>query len=242
MPPDFKKSLWIDQFVLRNFGPAGERAPFTQAVSAAELLVSVAQERARLPRASYDAVGTLGYQAMLLADFARSLETDLARHAQQAERVVGLSVLTESDASDRARTLMGSLSGAVEAFATLTEVCHAMLVVAEGLLVVDQPKRQIELMAAVEALRAAASTALMCVQANVDRITDAVLYDRLEAVVRTVDQTLSRASTLSERIRRATGPGTPPSGQYQEPEPLGRASDTWSTRSSDRQVLIERFS
>jgi hypothetical protein len=82
----------------------------------------------------------------------------------------------------------------------------------------------------------------MCVQANVDRITDAVLYDRLEAVVRTVDQTLSRASTLSERIRRATGPGTAPSRQYQEPEPLGRASGTWSTRSSDRQVLIERFS
>jgi hypothetical protein len=206
LSPDANQSLWIDQFILRGIGPGRGLAPFAQAVCAAELLISVAQDRARLTRPAYDTVGTLGYQAVLLADFARSLEADLTRHAQQAEVAVGMTVLTDADASDRARRLMTSLSGAIETFATLTEVCHAMLVVAEGLLVVDRPKSRIELMAAVEALRATASTALVTVQANVDRITDAVLYDRLEAVTHTVQQTLNRASNLSSQVLRASAP------------------------------------
>lgn len=224
MSPDANQSLWIDQFILRGVGPGRGLAPFSQAVCAAELLISVAQDRARLTRPAYDAVGTLGYQAVLLADFARSLEADLTRHAQQAEQAVGMTVLTDADASDRARRLMTSLSGAIETYATLTEVCHALLVVAEGLLVVDRPKSRIELMAAVEALRATASTALVTVQVNVDRITDAVLYDRLEAVAHTVEQTLARARNLSSEILRSTSPaGGSVAVDFEEP--LGQDSE-----------------
>lgn len=172
------------------------------------MLARVADDRVSLPRPQYEAFGTLRYQASLLADFARRLESDFLRQVRVADDSLKPDPLADNDASRRARALMSSLSAAIDATATLTEICHALLGVADGLLVVNSPKSRIEIIAAVEALRGAATTAQVTVQANISRITDAVLYDRLMAMMRNVDQTVSRAEELSRSIRSG-GPAEP---------------------------------
>lgn len=198
--------MWIDQFLYRSDGPGGGLAPFSQTISAADLLAAVAQDRAALSRHDYDMVRTLRYQAVLLADLARRLESDFNRDAYTAERAVRMSVLTDADASYRAKTLMSAFTGALEAFASLAEVCQALVTVADGLTVITRPKRRIELVAAVEALRAAAGTSIVSVALNMDRVTDSVVYDRLAAVLGAVDQTLSNAERVSSALRRAAIP------------------------------------
>ncbi len=211
-----KRASWIDQFVLRSDGPGGGLAPFSQALAAAELLARVAEDRSGLSRPTYDAIGTLRYQTALLADFARSLEADFHRQVQIADDSLRPDPLSDMDASRRARALMASLSAAIEATATLTEICHALLGVAEGLLVINRPKSRIEIVAAVEALRGAASTAVVSVQANIGRITDAVMYDRLTAMMRAVDHTIARADQISRTLRNA-GPAEALPAQRGEP-------------------------
>lgn len=210
MSKDAAHAWWMDQFVPSRHGANGALAPFPQAIEAAEMLVAVAQDRVNVPRPSYDAVGTLRYQAQLLADFARSLEDDLARHAEAAEDAVSMRAVTNDQTSQRARQLMAALSGALQAVATLSEVCQALVLVAEGLLVITRPRSRASLIASVEAVRCAASTCLVTVHASVGRITDAVLYDRLQTVAGTVEATLARAEEVSSVIRAGTRrPGVP---------------------------------
>jgi formiminotetrahydrofolate cyclodeaminase len=198
--------MWIDQFLYRGDGAGGTLAPFAQAISAADLLAEVAKDRGTLSRTDYETVRSLQYQAVLLADLARRLESDFTRDAHTAERAVRMSVLTDADVSYRAKTLMSAFTGAIEAFANLAEVCQALVTVAEGLTVITRPKRRIELVAAVEALRAAAGTSIVSVALNMGRITDAVVYDRLAAVLGTVDETLANADRVSAAIRRSAMP------------------------------------
>lgn len=101
----------------------------------------------------------------------------------------------------RARILTASLSGAVRATATLLDTCHSMLLLAEQLLVVRRTRSRLELMAAVETLRGAASTAHLTVLANLPRLTDSVLYDELESGLRSVEVTLALANRISDVIR-----------------------------------------
>ena len=215
------QAWWLDQFLLRREAAGGALAPFPQAIGAAEALVGVALDRVDLPRPSYEAVGTLRYQAQLLADFARNLEAELGEHARRAEEAVAERVVTEAEASRRARTMMGALSGALQSVASLTEVCHALVVVAEGLLVITRPRSRVALVSAVEAVRGAASTSLVIVSSNIGRVTDAVLYDRLEAVSRTVDATLVRADQVSEVIRAGSARPELPVQRVGGPSPWG---------------------
>jgi hypothetical protein len=203
-----ERASWIDQFALRSDGPGGMLAPFSQAVTAAETLERVASDRTGLTRPTYDSIGMLRTQTRVLADFARSLEADFHRQVRAADASLRPDPLSDVDASGRARALMSSLTAAVDATATLTEICHALLDIAEGLLVIDRAKAKIEIIASVEALRAAVSTSQVTVQANINRITDAVLYDRLLGMIRNVDQTLQRAEQISRTIRNA-GPADP---------------------------------
>lgn len=193
---------WIDQFVLRGTGPGEALAPFGQVLAAAELLMVVADERAGLPRATYDRVRVAGHQVTVLADFAQRLEGDYVQCLRTADALRG----RDSDPSARARTLMRSLTGALEATATLSEVCHALVEVADTLTVVTRPKSRIEMIAAVEGIRGAACTAMMTVHTNLGQITDARIHDRLAARVAHVEQSLAYADDLSRRLREAVAP------------------------------------
>lgn len=191
------RASWIDQFVLRGPEPGGSLSPFRQTVAAGEQLARVAEDRSGLPRAAYDALGTARHQARLLAELARLLDEDVASLARRADSEGSAA----EDAVARARVLTASLSGAVRATATLLDTCHSMLLVAEQLLVVRRPRSRLELMAAVETLRGAASTAHLTVLANLPRLTDSVLYDELESGLRSVEVTLALANRISEVIR-----------------------------------------
>ena len=70
-------------------------------------------------------------------------------------------------------------TGTIRTTATLVDTCHTLLEVAQELLVVRRTRSRLELMAAVEMLRGAASNAHLAVLANLPRVTDAVLYDEL---------------------------------------------------------------
>ncbi len=193
---------WIDQFVLRGTGPGQALAPFGQVLAAAELLMVVADERAGLPRAPYDRVRVAGHQLEVLADFAQRLEGDFVQCLRTADALRG----KDSDPSARARTLMSSLTGALEATATLGEICQALLEVADTLTVIARPKSRIEVVAAVEGIRGAASSALVTVHSNLGRITDVRIHDRLASRVAPVGQTLAYADAISRRIRESVAP------------------------------------
>jgi hypothetical protein len=201
---------WIDDFVLRGNGAGESLAPFSQTFAAAELLARVADERSGLPRQAYEQVGVAGRQIEMLADVAQRLETDFngCVRASDSVRAGG------GDASDRARVLMRSLTGAVEATATLMEVCQALLDVAATLTVITRPKARIQIVAAVEGLRCATSVALVTVHSSLGRITDARVYDRLVKKVESAQSTLDYADRIARDLRILTRPSqlmrTPP--------------------------------
>lgn len=193
--PVAPRASWIDQFVLRGHGTA--LSPFRLAVTAGEHLARVAEDRSGLPRASYDALGTARHQARLLAELARLLDEDVAALARKAEEAPAAA----DDPVGRARVLSSALSGTVRASATLVDTCHSMMMLAEQLLVVRRTRSRLELMAAVEAARGAASTAHLTVLANLPRLTDSVLYDELASGLRSVEVTLALANRISQSIR-----------------------------------------
>ncbi|HEX6249511.1 MAG TPA: cyclodeaminase/cyclohydrolase family protein [Nocardioidaceae bacterium] len=195
--PNAPRASWIDQFVLRGPEPGGGLSPFLLTVVAGEQLARVAEDRTGLPRASYDALGTARHQARLLAELARLLDQDVASLARKADAAPPAS----EDAVGRARVLSSALSGTVRATATLLDTCHSMLLLAEQLLVVRRTRSRLELMAAVEVLRGAASTAHLTVLANLPRLTDSVLYDELASGLRSVEVTMALANRISEAIR-----------------------------------------
>ena len=194
--PDAPRMSWIDQFVLR--GNAGSLSPFRLATTAGEQLARVAEDRTGLPRASYDALGTARHQARLLAELARLLDEDVAALARRADEAPA----ADQDPVLRARVLSTALSGTVRANATLIDTCHSMLLLAEELLVVSRLRSRLELMASVETLRTAASTAHLTALGNLPRLTDSALYDELESGLQSVEVTLTLATRISDALRR----------------------------------------
>jgi hypothetical protein len=108
--------------------------------------------------------------------------------------------------------LASSLSGVVRATATLLDTCHSMLLLAEQMLVVHRTRSRLELLAAVEAARGAASTAHVTVLANLPRLTDSQLYDELASGLGSVEVTLALAGRISQKIRSEVSlrPSLPP--------------------------------
>lgn len=191
------RASWIDQFVLRGPEPGGALSPFRQAVVAGEQLARVAEDRGGLPREAYDTLGTARHQARLLSELARLLEQDVATLASRADNAPAAG----DDAVQRARVLSASLSGVVRATATLLDTCHSMLLLAQRLLVVRRTRTRLELMAAVETLRGAASTAHLTLLANLPRLTDSQLYDELASGIGSVEVTFALAHRVSSSIR-----------------------------------------
>jgi hypothetical protein len=194
---------WIDQFVLRG----DTFSPFRQVIDAAEQLAEVAEDRSGLTRASYESVRAVLGQATALAEKARLLEQEILERARRADAAIA----EGSENASRARILAESFSGTIRATARLLDICDLLLEMAEKLLVIRRTKTRIELIAAVEAVRGAASIGHLTVLANLPRITDAGLYDELSARREALDQTLALANRLSAAMRRDTlhGPVMP---------------------------------
>ena len=191
------RASWIDQFVLRSQAPGGALSPFRQAMLAGDQLARVAEDRSGLPRAEYDALGTARHQARLLSELARMLDEDVSSLARRADLAPSQTI----DPVGNARVLAAALSGVVRATATLLDTCHSMLLLAEQMLVVRRTRSRLELMAAVETARGAASTAHLTLVANLPRLTDSVLYDELASGVGSVEVTLALANRVSATIR-----------------------------------------
>ncbi len=187
------RTSWIDQFALRQ--DVGN--PFVQVITAAQQVTTVADDRVGLSRAEYDEVARARSQAGLLEDLARWLDDEVAGHARRAD-----SALAEGlDPGERARILAGSLSGAVRCHSMLIDTCHTLLQLSETLLVIRRPSSRLRLMAAVESVRAAASTAHLTVLVNLPRITDVSLYDELAHRIDTFDGTLASANRVAAALR-----------------------------------------
>ncbi len=195
---------WMDQFMLRGRGPAEVLTPFRQTTSAASMLVRVAEERTGLMPREYAQVGSAGYQAVILAELANQLDAQVSTLARNAEH-------SRISGSEPDRTLISSLTGVVRTTATLAEVCHALLRVAESLLVVRRPQQRIELAAAVETLRAAAGTSQITIQVNLSRITDSRTYDQLAEGLATFDSIRALADRVAQVLRTQTAPLSFPS-------------------------------
>lgn len=194
---------WIDQFVVRG----DTFSPFRQVIDAADQLARVAEDRSGLTRSSYEAVGAVREQALSLAEQARRMEGITREQARRADAAIA----DEGDPTARARVLTSAFSRTIATTARLLDVCHELLVLAEQLLVIRRTKSRLELIAAVEAVRGAASIGHLTVLANLPRITDAGLYDRLSTRRESLDTTLALANRLSAAMRSDTlqGPVLP---------------------------------
>lgn len=187
------RTSWIDQYALRE--DVGN--PFVQVITAAQQLAVVADDRSGLNRTEYDTVSGARTQAVLLEDLARWLDDEVAAHAQRSDNALADKLGPE----ERARVLAGALSGAMRCHSMLIDTCHTLLQISEKLLVVRRASSRLRLMAAVEAIRAAASTAHLTVLVNLPRITDAVLYDELAHRIHTFDGTLASANRVAASLR-----------------------------------------
>ena len=143
---------------------------------------------------------------MRLADLARSLEDEIKVYGRRAD-----AALASEDTTASARILTAAFSGTIAATAYLVDSCHELLALSEKLLVIRRTKSRIELIAAVEGIRGAASIAHLTVLANLPRITDAELYDQLATRRESLDATLALANRLSAAMRSDTlhGPVMP---------------------------------
>lgn len=201
MPQQQTRDSWIDQFVLPAPGPGSQLAPFSQVIAAADLLNLAASNRSGLSKQHFDRAGTARHEVAILADFTRDLDADCTARLLSADEAQSLPSGEEAERSIRARAMMRSLTGAIEATSTLIEISHALLGVAEELLVAAGPTRRVELVAAVEALRTAAYTAAVSVESNLFRITDSVKYDLLAARLTLLDEILARADVVTSGVR-----------------------------------------
>jgi hypothetical protein len=197
---------WIDQFVLRE----DTFSPFRQVIDAAYQLAAVSDERTGLTRSAYESVGAVRTRAIALAEESAGLEQEIKVLARRADEA-----LASGDAAASARVLTATFSGTIAATAYLVDTCHELLGLAEQLLVIRRTKSRIELIAAVEAIRGAASIAHLTVLANLPRITDAGLYDQLATRRESLDGTLALANRLSAAMRSDTlhGPVLPSQSQ-----------------------------
>lgn len=187
------RSSWIDQFLLRE----DVNNPFVQAITAAQQIARVAEDRVGLSRRQYDDLSTARYQARLLEDLARMLDDDVTAHGRKADEALAAKLEPEA----LGRVLTGSLTGAVRAHATLVDTCHALLRLTETLLVIHRPSTRLMLMAAVESVRGAASSAHLTILVNLPRITDVALYDELSSGLHTFDVTLADANRVAATLR-----------------------------------------
>jgi hypothetical protein len=187
------RTSWIDQFALRE--DVGN--PFVLVITAAQQIMTVADDRVGLSRAEYDDAAAARSQAGLLEDLARWLDDEVATHAQRADSALA----DELGPEERARVLAGALSGAVRCHSMLIDACHTILLLSERLLVVRRASSRLRLMAAAEAVRAAASTAHLTLLLNLPRITDVALYDELAHRIDTFDATLACANRVSAALR-----------------------------------------
>lgn len=187
------RTSWIDQFALRD----DVGSPFVQVITAAQQITTVADDRVGLTRAEYDEVAGARSQAGLLEDLARWLDDEVTSHALRADTALADGL----DPEERARVLAGALSGSVRCHSMLVDTCHTLLELGEKLLVVRRPSSRLRLMAAVEAVRAAASTAHLTVLLNLPRITDVALYDELARRIDTFDGTLASANRVAAALR-----------------------------------------
>ena len=184
---------WLDQFALRQ----DAENPFVQVITAAQTIAGVAGDRVGLTRARYEATLDVERQARLVEDLARWLDDDVAAHARRCDEASDADLEVES----QARALAQGLTGAVRAHATLLDSCQTLLGLAEELLVIDRPASRLRLLAAVETVRTAASTAHLTVLVNLPRITDVGLYDRLAARAEAFDTTLADATRVAASLR-----------------------------------------
>jgi hypothetical protein len=187
------RTSWIDQFALRQ--DVGN--PFVQVITAAQQVTTVADDRVGLTRAEYDEVARARSQAGLLEDLARWLDDEVAGHARRADDALAEGL----DPGERARVLAGALSGSVRCHSMLIDTCHTLLQLSESLLVIRRSSSRLRLMAAVESVRAAASTAHLTVLMNLPRITDVSLYDELAHRIDTFDGTLASANRVAASLR-----------------------------------------
>ncbi len=187
------RTSWIDQFTLRE--DVGN--PFVQVITAAQQIAVVADDRTGLNRTEYDLVAAARTQVVLLEDLARWLDDEVASHAQRSDNALA----DKLDPEERARVLAGALSGAIRCHSMLIDTCHTILELSEKLLVVRRASSRLRLMAAVEAVRAAASTAHLTVLVNLPRITDVALYDELAHRIHTFDGTLASANRVAAALR-----------------------------------------
>lgn len=171
--------------------------PFVQVITAAQQLARVAEDRVGLSRAQYETASTAHHQALVLEDLARWLDDEVAGHGRRADRAIA----EDSDPVERARVLSGALTGSVRASAMLVDTCHTLIGLAEKLLVIRRQASRLMLMAAVESLRGAASSAHLTVLLNLPRITDVALYDELAGGVNSFDVTLAHANRVSSALR-----------------------------------------
>jgi formiminotetrahydrofolate cyclodeaminase len=110
---------------------------------------------------------------------------------------------TDGQAARTARSaaIAAALAGAAEPPAALVAVAERLVALAEQLLPVGNPNLLTDVAAAVEAARAAATTARLNVEVNLAGIGDEAARTRLAAAVAGVDPLVARADRVSAAVR-----------------------------------------
>jgi methenyltetrahydrofolate cyclohydrolase len=191
---------FLTRLAARTAAPGGGATGALHAAQAAALLAMVARFSDG-PRSDADVVGRVRAAADGLADEALELaEADSAAF----EKVIAAYDLpkgTDEEKAARSAAIAEALGGAARPQADLMAAAMRLAGLAEDLLPAANRNLITDLAAAAAAIRAAAITALVNIEANLAGIKDETLADELAAVAALGDGVADRADRLVTAVR-----------------------------------------
>lgn len=200
--PDQTISAFLAKLAARTAAPGGGAAAALQAAQAAALLAMVARysDGPRYARDAELVASVLGEADQLRAECMALIAADGAAFGS----VVVAYTLPKDSAEQKAARSAAIAAALITASGPPAEVIAAadrLLSLAEALRPVANRSVIGDLVAAAEAIRAAAATARINVEANLRGMTDAAARDRYSEVAAGVDGLLARAEAVTAGVR-----------------------------------------
>jgi methenyltetrahydrofolate cyclohydrolase len=204
--PDETIASFLDKLAARLPAPGGGATAALHAAQAAALLAMVARYSDQTAsQAHAELIANVLAQADELRDDCLALVTADANAFAEVAAAYRLPKDTAGQQADRSAAISAALATASEPPAAVITAAWRLVGLAEDLRPVGNRSVLADVAAAAEAIRAAAATARVNVEANLTGITDTATRARITPGIATVDDLIGRADRVTAAVRHQIG-------------------------------------
>jgi methenyltetrahydrofolate cyclohydrolase len=197
---DYTIAAFLDQLAARVPAPGGGATAALHAAQAAALLAMVARYSDG-PKYDAELMSRIVTEADALRQDALALaEADAAAFGAVAQ-AYRLPRATEQEQATRSESISSALGGAARPPADVVRTALLLTSLAEELLPAGNRNMITDVAAAAVAMRAAAVTARLFIEVNLNGITDPVLRDEFAATAAVADMVVTRADQIVAEVR-----------------------------------------